>query len=267
MRSLGFAAPVYSRERGNKRVRQACFEARSMLPVSAACVVANGVRETLSSLLGGPIAMRLVEPTIPSPEAWAFILQRARLYRVRGNVADAALILRPPDATALAATLFGESNSSVGERVLSPIESDVLDRMVASIAPNLAAVCGAREGASPEVIGSLSGFVTYFELLVEQPAGARIGIALSRDPSPECGASLEAAHLAGVNVTALACLDAGNVEVAALARLTVGTIVPLPPVELQRCILAVHGRRFAIGNCGVRNDRYALRVDAIHEAI
>ncbi len=269
MKSLGFVAAREGRAytAKEKRIREARFEARSSLPASAACVVANGVRETLSSLLGGPVAVRLLEPSVPGPEVWRVILQDARLYRVRGKVADAAVILRPSDAVALAATLFGESHAGIAaQRTLSPIECDVLDRMVGAIAANLAAVCGAREGNCTERVASIRGFVTYFELLVE-PAGAGIGIALSRDPSPEAGAPLDVAHLAGVKLTALASLDAGSIEVAGIARLAVGAIVPLAPADLHRCTLVVHGHRFARGSCGVRNDRYAFHVDAIHEAI
>src|ERR1700734_1263613 len=143
MRSLGFSDPS---DRSGRRLKRARFEARSALPISAACVVANGVRETLSSLLGVPVAMRLFAPSIPSPHAWQAILDNARLYRVRGNVADAAIVLRAADANGLSAALFGESGNGAAQRSLSPIECDVLDRMVASIAANLGAVCGPRNG-------------------------------------------------------------------------------------------------------------------------
>ena len=136
MKWLAFSA-ARSRDRSAfpKAVRAARFETRSMLPISAACVVANGVRETLSSLLRVSVGVRLFEPSIPSPQAWPAILERARLYRLRGHVADAAIVLRPVDAAALAAALFGESHPA-GARDLSPIECDVIDRMVSTIAAN-----------------------------------------------------------------------------------------------------------------------------------
>jgi Type III flagellar switch regulator (C-ring) FliN C-term len=271
MKSLAFAAlPEGCFDgMGGRRVRRAQFEVRSSLPLSAACVVANGVRETLSSLLGAHVAMRLFEPSIPAPDAWHAILRSARLYRIRGRIADAALVLRPPDAVALAATLFGEAYAAGGtaDRTLSRIEGDVLDRMVGALAANLGAVCGIREAHAVERVASICGFVTYFELLIEEPVAARIGIALSRDPSPEAGASLEAGHLARVKLTTVASLDAGTSDVAALARLAVGTIVPIAPREFHRCTLAAHGRRLSRGSCGVRNGRYAFSIDAIREAM
>ena len=42
-----------------KRVRAIRFDARASLPTTAACVVANGVRETLTSLFGTPASMRI----------------------------------------------------------------------------------------------------------------------------------------------------------------------------------------------------------------
>lgn len=245
-----------------KHIRRACFESRSALPVSAACVVANGVRETLGSLLGRAVAMRLFEPSIPAPRAWLSILRDARIYRVRGSVADAAVVLRGPDAAVLAAALFGEPHAADPMRALSPIECEVLDRMVNTVAANLGAVCGARDGHPVERVNALDGFVTYFELLIDEPIAARIGIALSREPSPEARGSLEPGHLAGVRLTALASLDLGKIEAALVARLAVGAIVPVEPAGLNRCSLTAHGRSVAHGSCGVRNGRYAFYVSA-----
>jgi hypothetical protein len=70
-------------------------------------MVAGGVRESLSALFGTPIATRLLEPVIPSAHAWVTIAGEAILYRLRGSVADAAIVLRPADAAALAAAAFG----------------------------------------------------------------------------------------------------------------------------------------------------------------
>jgi flagellar motor switch/type III secretory pathway protein FliN len=267
MRTLGFEATRAAGESFSGRsIRRARFQTRSALPVSAACVVANGVRETLSSLLGAPLAMRLFEPSIPAPQAWTAILQSARLYRLRGSVADAAIVLRPGDAVALAAMLFGESPTpDAPERALSTIECDVIDRMVDAIAVNLDAVCGAREGRRVERAGEIAGFVTYFELLVAEPIAARIGIALSRDPAPAPGSALDAAHLAAIPVTAQASIELGSADVVSVTQIEVGTVLPLPHTALNRCALAVKGHRVADGECGVSNGRYAFSTHARRE--
>lgn len=262
MKSLSFVdTEIRNGAARSKAVRAARFEARSCLPVSAACVVANGVRETLSSILGAPVAMRLFEPSIPSPQAWPVILENARLYRMRGSVADAAIVLRRIDAGTLAAALFGEPHSGA-PRELSPLESDVIDRMIVTIAANLSVVCGKRDGAVVERVGAIAGFVTYFELSIEQPVSAGIGVALSRDPIPERGASLDVANLAAIHLRARAMLDLGTVEAAALARIAVGTTLPLTDSAFDHGVIAVDRRRIAGGGCGVRNGQYAIAVDA-----
>jgi len=247
---------------GRGRIRRARFEPRSSLPIGAACVVANGVRETLGSLLGTQTALRLMAPSIPSPPAWPLIFENARLYRIRGTIADAAIVLRHADAIALASALFGESHERpVLARALSPIECDLLDRMVAAIASNLGTVCGNREAPLVERADAIGAFVTYFELLVEAPVAARIGIALSREPSPETRGALTPAHISRVELVASASLDLGTTRAADVARLRVGTVLEIDEAALQRCSLHAGGCRLAGGTCGAMGGRFALTVE------
>ncbi|HLY03945.1 MAG TPA: hypothetical protein VKR56_15780 [Candidatus Cybelea sp.] len=249
----------------NRRIRKPVFGPRSALPSSAACVVANGVRETLTSILSSPVEMRLFEPSIPAPPAWPAIVKGAVLYRVRGSIADAAIVLRSADALSLVAALFGEGLVH-RERELSPIERDVLDRTVNAIAAHLGSVCGTRESRCVERVGAIEGYATYFELLVEEPVAARIGIALSRDPSPEPRGCIEVGHLAAVSLTARVTLDLGRIPSGEVAGLRAGSTLTFRPHDLQRCALWVHGRSLARGACGVRSGRYSLHVEAVGEA-
>jgi len=146
MKSLRFVPVIGDCAASPRRVRQARFETRSSLPTSAACVVANGVRETLASVLGVAVSVRLFEPVIPDPAAWQAIAQHASLYRVRGSVAEAVIILRPNDAISLVAAVFGEpAGQTSNQRLLSPIELDVANRIASAIAANLSVVCGTRD--------------------------------------------------------------------------------------------------------------------------
>jgi hypothetical protein len=79
---------------GGRYVRRAVLEPRSLLPVSAACLVANGVRERLAEILATDVSLRLLEPRLPDPDAWHAIARDATCYRVRGPLADAAVVLR-----------------------------------------------------------------------------------------------------------------------------------------------------------------------------
>ncbi|HYL26331.1 MAG TPA: hypothetical protein VEW74_00785 [Candidatus Nitrosotalea sp.] len=232
-----------------------------MLPVSAACVVANGARETLSMLLNAPVTLRLFEPVIPTPRGWRAILRDARCYRIRSSVADAAIVLRAGDAIAFAAALFGEPRATDERRALSPIECELLDRMVNAIAANLAAVCGAREG-NAERVAEIGGFVTYFELSLEEPLNARLGIALSREPSPETGNRIGIAQLSAVTLAACSSLELGVVQAASIAHLEVGASIAIEAGWLSRGRLTLEGQILARGTCGVRNGRYALAIDS-----
>ena len=259
MRSLGFAPLPNGSRRGVRRVRQARLERRSSLPASAACVVANGVRETLGALLGMPVTLRLFEPVIPDPRAWKAIAHNATVYRVRGSVADAAIVLRRVDAATLAGAVFGEP-ATAGERALSPLECDVIDRTANAIAANLIAVCGAREAHPVERVAAIDGFITFFEMMIEKPMEARIGVALSRDPAPEPRGGLELVHLSDVAVATIGSIDLGSASAFDVVGLAVGAVVPIRSDDLRHCTLSAGGRRLARGACGVRGGRFAITI-------
>ncbi len=257
MKVLAFDAPT------GRRVREARFVERSSLPLSAACLVASAVREALSSIVNAPVAARLLEPVIPSPQAWTEIARGAALYRFRGSIADAAIVLRPPDAAALAAAVFGERTAepAPSQRPLSPIERDVLDRTAGAIAGTLKAVCGPRERESLERVTTICGFIAYFEIVVEQAVDARIGIALSNDPAPEPHGALEIGDLGGVALSPRVRLDLNSADAAAIARLTVGALLPLSHGLRGR--LTLGERTLAHGACGMHAGRFAFAVESL----
>jgi hypothetical protein len=260
VKSLVFGAAVWQ---GGRRVREARFEERSALPVSAACLASSGVRETLASLLGVAVSVRLLEPVIPSPEAWATIARGATLYRLRGTVADAAIVLRPRDAAAIAGAAFGEGPvASPSERELSPLERDVLDRTVAAMAGTLHAVCGTRERETLERVATIRGFVTYFEIAIEAPTQARIGIALSRDPAPEPHGTLTIDDLADLALVPNVAVEVARIPAGALGELVPGAVVPMAASAGLRGELRLGGRVLARGTCGIRDGRYALSIGA-----
>jgi len=247
----------------NKGVRRMVFGSRSALPTSAACVVANGVRETLASLLGVPVEVALSEPAIPGLSAWLHIARDAMLYRVAGAVADAAIVLRCNDALALATALFGEPAQPPIARELSPIENDVLDRTVRVMASHLGALCGARDTNLVERIELLERFSTYFEIFIESPFCARIGIALSRDPQPAPLERFDLAHLADVPLRLRATMELGALSGAQVAALRAGASVSLGAASMQRCALRAGDRLLVRGMCGVRAGHYAITVSSV----
>lgn len=240
-----------------KRVRRAIFERRSGLPVSAACVVANGVRETLAALLAAPVSVRLLEPSIPDPQAWNAICAGAQLFGVRGPLCDAAFVLRPQDALALAACAFGEEADS--PRPLSAVEQEVLVRALRGVAGSLAPVCG-RDVSPLERILDIRGYVTYFELLVERPVRARLGVALSRDPATRGSATLRIDDLLDVEIEVSVEFARGMLPAAAFLDLRPGTNVPMMTRMGEPGRLLAGGTVLARGECGAMSERSAMIV-------
>jgi hypothetical protein len=242
-------------------VRHASFEERSWLPLSAACLVAGGIRETLGALLGVPLQTQLFEPGIPRFEGWKAIAHDAIIYRWRGSISDAAIVLRLADAAAVASAAFGERFVPVAEsRSLSPLEGDVIDRIVAAIARTLVPVCGSSERESLDRIASIADYRTYFEIAVAAPVDARIGIALSNDPPPQPLGNITMDGLGEVVLGLDAYLDVARVPMHSIAALRCGDVVPVRPPGRTR--LAIAGRTVCAGTTGVRNGRYALSLDA-----
>jgi flagellar motor switch/type III secretory pathway protein FliN len=243
---------------GGRRVRRARFEPRSSFPISAACLIANGVRECLAGLLGTGVALRLLEPVLPPPAAWAAIGAGAHVYGVRGAPADAAFVLRPADALALAAAAFGEEPE--GSRPISPLEGEVVQRALRALAPTLAPVCGTVFSPSERIL-DISTYTTYFELLVEQPVRLRIGVAVSREPAPKPGPTIRPEDLLDVTVEARVRFACGRLTAAAVLDLGPGVLVPMTTRVGERALLVADGAVLARGECGMLGERHAMIVE------
>jgi hypothetical protein len=243
---------------GGRRIRRLSFEERSMLPVSAACIVASGVRETLAKLFGETVTLKLYEPTIPQPAAWNAIVRNATIYRVRSASIEAAVIVRAVDASALAAAAFGERESRAS--ALSTLERTVLERIVRAIALQFGPICGAQAELALDLPPDLRALRTFFELQVEHPVRARIGIALSRDPLPESQPGVALDDLCDLEVELAVHVDVGRHPAADVAALEPGAVLSLPAGALRGTLLLA-GRLLAVGECGVHGRYYALAVD------
>jgi hypothetical protein len=245
--------------RGGRRIRPCAFEERSMLPVSAACVVASAVRETLASLFGEPVALRLYEPVIPTPAAWAAIARDATIYRMRTSSAHVAVIVRPADASALTAAAFGERE---GRTVaLSAIERTVLARTVQAIALQFGPICGTSlHEAVLEAEPELSGYATFLELQIERPVNARVGIALRRDPAPQVQPGVSFEDVMDLPVELRVPDNVGCFPAADVGALEPGAVLPAPAGALRGALLLA-GRTLATGECGVYGQCYALALD------
>ena len=256
MKHLAFDAPGSLRH--GRRVRRARFVERSMLPVAAACVVANGMRETLASLLSTAVELRLFAPVMPARGAWRHVYEGARLYRVRGSLGEAALVVGADDALALAGLAFGEAPSR--GRATSPIEREVLARIVRALAGTFGALVGAIDGPPREAEPEAAVFTTFFEVALERPVPLRLGIA-TREPVPTCAGGLRLADLADVHLDLTVRLAPGSIGPVRLGDLRPGACLPITTLAGPTAELCARSRAIARGTCGARNGRYALEVE------
>ena len=238
------------------RLRETVFVPRSMLPVAAACLVANTVRETLAELLAKPVTLRLFEPVIPDSAAWSCIADGAEIFGVRGSLADAAFVLRRNDALAVAGAAFGELAPVARE--LSALENALLVRIVGALCGTLTPICGAREDARVDRLASLRGYVTYFELLLEEPIDARIGIAMSREPHSAAVPAIGVTDLAQIELELAVEVAHGFIPASTVLDLRRGEVVKLDSRLGDRAIVRAAERVVARGEYGELAGRGAV---------
>jgi len=256
MKTLGFERRC--RIAGGRRLRSAIFESRSMLPVSAACLVANAARQKLSELLGTAVTLKLIEPVLPDPAGWACICEGAQIFAVRGESGDAAFVLRSDDALAIAGAAFGERIA--GGRALSAIEAELLARVAAALCGTLAPVCGARESSRVTRVNALDGFLSYFEIVLDAPVEARIGVALSREPQPHVVPALDSRDLDAIELRLSVEVAHGFLPAVSILNLRPGEIVKLDSALGDRALLRAETAVIARGECGELNGRPVMAV-------
>jgi len=253
--ALAFGSPQRPDERV---VRPAEFVARSTLPLSATCLVANGVREQLSHLLGRELEVDVSEPAIPTPRERSLLLDGALVAGVRGRSCDGFVLVRPADARRLAALAFGEIERSPSE-ALSEIERTTLDRILMALVPLCNTLCGtlgpvtrvAAERAAREI-------ACYFEVRTTGPVRVAVGFGLTRDPPEAISQPLALDDLAEVELEGTVEIARGLLGVDAFSRLAAGATVVLDtPLEAQGT-LRFGTVVFARGTCGVADGRSAI---------
>jgi len=255
--ALAFGAP-----RG--RVREARFVPRAGLPVDAACVVANGVREALRALLGEPCALTLGEPVALEAAAWSRLTRDALVFATPGRATDVAFVLAACDARRLLQAAFGE-DPGTGAGAWSALETGALERIVARCAVACDALCVERRGAPSLVEAArLPRPAAYFDVRIAEPLALTIGVGILRElPEAPPALTLAPAALAGLRAEVRVVLGTGALPAAQLLDLRQGSVVPLRTKVAGAGELNLAGQRIAFGTCGVRNGHAAFEVGSI----
>lgn len=262
--SLTFVAPQLLGD--GRAIRRPVFVPRSTLPLSAACLVANGVRETLSRLLALEIDVDLIEPSIPGRTERRVLLDGATILRVRGRICDGFVIVRPADARRVVALAFDESERSDRD-ALSEIERATLERVIAALVPLCNTLCGTLGPTTRESADRAAcDLVTYFEVRTTGLARLAIGFALARDPPEDVAERITLDDLADVELEGTVSLGVGALGVPAFSRLAVGATIVLDTPLGAPGMLYFGDVAFARGACGVVDGRNAISFDSTYAA-
>jgi flagellar motor switch/type III secretory pathway protein FliN len=245
---------------GGRLVREPRFVPRSALPLSAACLVANGVREQLVRLLAVDIDTELIEPVVPNESSRRTLFADAMVYRVKGRFGDAFVSVRPADARRLVAAAFAEPERS-DAAALSEIERATLERVLTALPPLCVPLCGQIRSVERETAeGAAFESVAYFEVRVCGPVRAAIGFAMTFEPAEAVGTTLTLDDLSDVELECSVEVARGAIAAAAFVRLECGSILPLETSLAADGTLRVGGTALALGTCGSRSERAAFVV-------
>lgn len=241
-----FGAPV----RGVRTLR---FAPRASIPVEAACLVANGIREALRQLLGA-CEVVVGEPTALRSEAWASVARGAHLFLTRGRQTDIVLVVPQRDARLLLLRAFGEADAVGADAApCSTLELQAVERIASRCAAAFEPLCAERRAASRRVaVHEVGPCVAYVDVRVQAPIALTLGIGIVRDlPDPGPSGSLPAAALDPVGVEARVVFGEGTMSTASFLALRPGDVVTLATKVGGPASLNVAGRRLASGVAGV----------------
>ena len=254
------------------RVRRLRFVPRTSIPVEAACVVANGIRETLRELLGANCELVLGEPAAIGPQAWAHLASDALLFLTRGRQTDIVLVLPQHDARRLVLRAFGEGDDGeapdpgappgLADRAYSALELHALERIAARCAAAFEPLCAERQDVS-HALGAheVPACVAYFDLRVHAPLALTLGIGIVRDlPDPGPSGALPPRALESVTLEARAVFAEGTIDAAAFVTLRPGQVLRLDTKVGAPASLKCGARRLAMGVPGVVASRTAFLV-------
>ena len=249
-------------------VRRARFVPCANLPVDAACVVANGVREALRTLLGESCSVTLGEPVALDAPAWRAIAGDALLFATPGRATDVIFVLTHRDARRLVHAAFGEdaaAETTSADGVWTALESGAIERIVARCATACDALCVERRGPTSHVDAARAPrSVAYFDVRVAAPVALTIGVGIVRElPAAAPVGAVRPEMLESLRVEIRAVLGRAIVSTPGLLALQIGTFVPISTKVAGEGELNLAGQRFAFGTCGVRNGRAAFEVGSV----
>jgi flagellar motor switch/type III secretory pathway protein FliN len=249
-------------------VRAARFVPRSSIPLAAACLVANGLRETLRELFGERCELTIGEPAAIDVRAWETLSRDAHCFITYGRQTDIVLVLPRRDARALVMRAFGEGDAP-GTTALSVLELQAVERIAARCAAAFDPLCAERRGTSQPIGADAAPVcVAYFDVRVHTPIALELGVGIVRElPDPGPAGTFAPALLGSIAVDVRAEIGNGTIDAAALLRLVPGQVIELGAAFGSGGRLKIADRSFASGIAGVSRGRYSFEVHTVQGMI
>ena len=246
-------------------VRRVRFVPRASIPLGAACLVANGIRETLRELFGQACELSIGEPVTIGEGAWAALAHESYCFLTRGRQTDIVLVIPAADARAIVQRAFGEGEV-IGSLALSTLEVHALERIASRCAAAFDPLYAERRSPSHLVTAAgLPACVAFFDVRLTAPINAAIGIGIVRDlPDPGPSGAFAPKLLATVPVDVRVEFAAGSIDAGTFLHLAPGDVVPLQTQVGAPASLKIADRYIASGTGGIAGGHYSFEVHALH---
>ncbi len=252
-------------------VRRARFVPRTSVPLGAACLVANGLRETLRELFGERCELSIGEPAAIGLDAWATLSREAYCFLTCGRQTDIVLVVPNAHARTLVLRAFGEDECAdeVSPAGLSTLELRAVERIAARCAVAFDPLCADRRGPSQLVHpGAIPACVAYFDVRVHVPIPIEVGIGIVRElPDPGPAGTFSAQLLGHVPIEVRAEFARGTIDVATLLHLAAGDVVRLETKVGAPAALKIANRSFASGTAGASAGRYSIELQTVAQVM
>lgn|GEM_PF-6896554 len=236
------------------RLGERCREPREALGVLGE--VAEALAVHLRAALRAEITVRALEPRIIPPDALAMLLDASTVFGWSGQRTDLATVIDVRSAQACAAAALGGAEPPRGGS-LSPLEREVVARVISAALPAFRPLCGPIRGAATAnpAPGDL-----FLEFTIGPMPAASLAVAVPPPPMSLPGPPLEVESLAEVPMTLSVEFARASIAFAELASLSVGDVVIFDTRFGDPAVLRVGGEAAFIGHPGVQAGRAAFAV-------
>jgi flagellar motor switch/type III secretory pathway protein FliN len=245
----------------DRRLRNPHFAQRVPFNLDTATAIARAVEQRASEILGAAISVDVFPPVRMRPELWAQLCDDSLTFEVSAECGDLTFVILRKNAQRIVACALGETTSPQGDRILSPMETHVVERFVTELSSGLAAVCGAY--GAPVRTWSPAARDAYCELRFSSPLQIVMGVAL-REKAAQAGPTISPDVLADCPVECSVQVGIAAFDIFTIAGLTPGDVLPLETKVGPYATLNVGPDPIAAGEGGALGDRTAFKV---HELI